>query len=119
MGVYHSRNALAGPLTADRLSAVELPRTALGRRGYRTDDVDALLHRLVHELGERTRLLDDARDENDRIKRALRAWQAEVREADGVVWSPAAIPDSPSRPDPNSQITPEVPGGARTPGVVG
>ncbi|WP_422746802.1 DivIVA domain-containing protein [Micromonospora sp. WMMD1219] len=103
MGVYRSRNALAGPLTADRLSAVELPRTSLGRRGYRTDDVDALLHRLVHELGERTRLLDDARGENDRIKRALRAWQAEVREAAGVVWSPAATPDSPSRPAPDGR----------------
>ncbi|MGC4900753.1 DivIVA domain-containing protein [Micromonospora echinospora] len=103
MGVYRSRNALAGPLTADLLSAVELPRTALGRRGYRTDDVDALLHRLVYELGERTRLLDDTRDENDRIKRALRAWQAEVREATGVVWSPAAIPDSLCRPVPDGR----------------
>ncbi|MFF0655464.1 hypothetical protein [Micromonospora tulbaghiae] len=103
MGVYRSRNALAGPLTADWLSAVELPRTPLGRRGYRTDDVDALLHRLVYELGERTRLLDDALGENDRIKRALRAWQAEVREANGVVWPPAAIPDSPSRPGPDGR----------------
>ncbi|MEU7762093.1 MULTISPECIES: DivIVA domain-containing protein [Micromonospora] len=103
MGVYRSRNALAGPLTADRLSAVELPRTPLGRRGYRTDDVDALLHRLVYELGERTRLLDDALGENDRIKRALRAWQAEVREAAGVVWSPAAIPDPPSGPGPDGR----------------
>ncbi|MBU8856220.1 MULTISPECIES: DivIVA domain-containing protein [unclassified Micromonospora] len=99
MGVYRSRNALASPLTADRLSAVELPRTSLGRRGYRTEDVDALLHRLVYELGERTRLLDDTRGENDRIKRALRAWQAEVRETAGVVWSPAAIPDSRYGPD--------------------
>ena len=103
MGVYHSRNALAGPLTADLLSAVELPRTALGRRGYRTDDVDALLHRLVYELGARTRLLDAARDENDRIKRALRAWQAEGREAAGGVWSPAAIPGAPSRPGPEGR----------------
>ncbi|MFD4204737.1 DivIVA domain-containing protein [Micromonospora tulbaghiae] len=103
MGVYRSRHALVGPLTADRLSAVELPRTSLGRRGYRTDDVDALLHRLVYELGERTRLLDDTRGENDRIKRALRAWQAEAREASGVVWSPAAIPDPPSRPGPDGR----------------
>ncbi|WFF06321.1 DivIVA domain-containing protein [Micromonospora sp. WMMD1076] len=102
MGVYRSRNALAGPLTADRLSAVELPRTSLGRRGYRTDDVDALLHRLVYELGERTRLLDDTRGENDRIKRALRAWQAEVREADGA-RAPEAVPDSPSRPGPDGR----------------
>ncbi|MEU1809643.1 FAD-binding oxidoreductase [Micromonospora aurantiaca (nom. illeg.)] len=75
---------------------------ALGRRGYRTDDVDALLHRLVYELGERTRLLDDTRGENDRIKRALRAWQAEVREADGA-RAPEAVPDSPSRPGPDGR----------------
>ncbi|WP_431875225.1 DivIVA domain-containing protein [Micromonospora marina] len=99
MGVYRSRNVLAGPLTADRLGAVELPRTSLGRRGYRTDDVDALLHRLVYELGERTRLLDDALGENDRIKRALRAWQAEVREAVGVGRCSAAISDSRAGPD--------------------
>ncbi|TYB36475.1 DivIVA domain-containing protein [Micromonospora sp. AP08] len=80
MATYRSRNALVGPLTADRLSAIELPRTSLGRRGYRPDDVDALLHRLVYEMGERTRLLDHALDENDRIKRALRTWQADVQD---------------------------------------
>lgn len=77
MGVYRSRNALTGPLTADRLSAVELPRTPLGRRGYRPDDVHALLHRLAYEVGERSRRLDLVREENRRLKQALRTWQAE------------------------------------------
>ncbi|GAA4565659.1 DivIVA domain-containing protein [Micromonospora sp. 4G57] len=81
MATYRSRNALAGPLTPDRLTAVDLPRTSLGRRGYRPDEVDALLHRLAYELNERTRQLDHALAENDRIKRALRSWQADMRKA--------------------------------------
>ncbi|MEU5943253.1 hypothetical protein ABZ807_29745 [Micromonospora sp. NPDC047548] len=81
MATYRSRNALAGPLVPDRLATVELPRTPLGRRGYQPEAVDALLHRLAYELGERTRQLDQTRAENDRIKRALRTWQATVRNA--------------------------------------
>ncbi|SCL16210.1 DivIVA domain-containing protein [Micromonospora nigra] len=77
MGVYHSRNALAGPLTPDRLAAVELHRTPLGRRGYRPDDVDALLHRLAYEIGERIRQRDQVWEENRRLKHALRTWQSE------------------------------------------
>ncbi|MGB2567652.1 DivIVA domain-containing protein [Micromonospora citrea] len=76
MAVYRSRHALAGPLTPDRLTAVTLPRTPLGRRGYRPADVDALLHRLAHELRERTRERDRAYAENQRIKDALRTWQS-------------------------------------------
>ena len=93
MGVYRSRNALAGPLTADRLSAVELPRTSLGRRGYRTDDVDALLHRLVYELGERTRLLDDARDKRTTASSGPCApGRPRCGGLPASSWSPAAIP---------------------------
>ncbi|MBX7264725.1 DivIVA domain-containing protein [Micromonospora sp. Llam7] len=77
MGVYHSRNALTGPFTPDRLAAVELPRTPLGRRGYRPEEVDALLHRLAYEMGERTRQRDQVREENRRLKHALRTWQSE------------------------------------------
>ncbi|PZG16110.1 hypothetical protein C1I95_18300 [Micromonospora craterilacus] len=77
MGVYHSHNALTGPLTPDRLAAVELPRTPLGRRGYRPDDVDALLHRLAYEVGERTRQREQVLEENRRLKHALRTWQSE------------------------------------------
>jgi DivIVA domain-containing protein len=77
MGVYHSRNALTGPLTPDRLTAVELPRTPPGRRGYRPEDVDALLHRLAYEMGERTRQRDQIREENRRLRHALRTWQSE------------------------------------------
>ncbi|MCW3839154.1 DivIVA domain-containing protein [Micromonospora yasonensis] len=73
MTVYRSRHALRGPLTPDRIAALRLPTT---RRGYRPEDVDALLHRLAFELHRRTEERDEARDENRRIKRALRSWQS-------------------------------------------
>ncbi|MFR9780284.1 DivIVA domain-containing protein [Micromonospora sp. MS34] len=73
MTVYRSRHALRGPLTPDRIAALRLPT---GRRGYRVDDVDALLHRLAYELRERARERDEARAENRRIKDALRRWQS-------------------------------------------
>jgi DivIVA domain-containing protein len=73
MTVYRSRHALRGPLTPDRIAALRLPTN---RRGYRTEDVDALLHRLAYELSERARERDEARAENRRIKDALRRWQS-------------------------------------------
>ncbi|MEU3456449.1 hypothetical protein ABZ671_23045 [Micromonospora sp. NPDC006766] len=75
MAVYRSRNALAGPLTPGRIRELPLPRTPLGRRGYRPGDVDALLHRLAYEVGERSRRLDLVQEENRRLKHALRTWQ--------------------------------------------
>ena len=77
MTVYRSRNALTGPLTPDRLVEVDLPRTRYGRRGYQTAEVDALLDRLVYELADRERRVAEYRAENQRIKRALRAWQSD------------------------------------------
>ncbi len=76
MTVYRSRNALRGPLTPDWIVALILPCSRLGRRGYQIDDVDALLHRLAYELGERSRQLAEVRAENRRIKTALRSWQS-------------------------------------------
>ncbi|MFJ8577233.1 DivIVA domain-containing protein [Micromonospora sp. NPDC093277] len=76
MTVYRSRNALRGPLTPDQVAAFALPSTRLGRRGYQVDHVDALLHRLAYELGERSRQLAEVRAENRRIKNALRSWQS-------------------------------------------
>ncbi|MCI4064509.1 DivIVA domain-containing protein [Micromonospora sp. R77] len=78
MTVYRSRNALTGPLTPDRITELQLP---VARRGYRVEDVDALLHRLTFELAERTRQLVDQRAENRRINRALRSWQSEQARA--------------------------------------
>jgi DivIVA domain-containing protein len=74
MTVYRSRHALAGPFTADRIADLRLP---MARRGYRVEDVDALLHRITYELGERSRRLDLVREENRRLKQALRSWQAD------------------------------------------
>ncbi|MBL6275182.1 DivIVA domain-containing protein [Micromonospora fiedleri] len=76
MTVYRSRNALCGPLTPDGITELALPRTRLARRGYQVDEVDALLHRLAYELGERSRQLAEVRAENRRIKNALRSWQS-------------------------------------------
>ncbi|MFC4145759.1 DivIVA domain-containing protein [Micromonospora mangrovi] len=78
MTVHRSRHALAGPLTPDRIAALRLP---VARRGYRVEDVDALLHRLTFELAERTRQLVDQRAETRRISGALRRWQSEQARA--------------------------------------
>ncbi|MEU1398698.1 hypothetical protein ABZ403_21890 [Micromonospora zamorensis] len=75
MAVYRSRHTLTGPLTPERVAALDLPRTRLGRRGYQPDVVNALLHRLAYELHEQGRRLDLAEAENHRIKNALRTWQ--------------------------------------------
>ncbi|MCZ7439528.1 hypothetical protein O7598_24205 [Micromonospora sp. WMMC241] len=77
MTVYRSRHALAGPLTPGRIEAIRLPLTSRLRRGYRVEDVDAVLHRFAHELAERSHQLHLAHDENRRIKTALRNWQSE------------------------------------------
>ncbi|MCW3815845.1 DivIVA domain-containing protein [Micromonospora sp. DR5-3] len=73
MTVYRSRHALRGPFTPDRIATLRLPTA---RRGYRVDEVDALLHRLAYELHRRTGERDEARAENQRIKDALRRWQS-------------------------------------------
>ncbi|MFI5836239.1 DivIVA domain-containing protein [Micromonospora sp. NPDC051300] len=83
MAVYRSAHALVGPLTPGRVEAVELPLTSRLRRGYRTEDVDAVLHRLAYELAERSRLLGMVSAENRRIKGALRDWQT-ARSAAGT-----------------------------------
>ncbi|MEU7917420.1 hypothetical protein [Micromonospora zamorensis] len=77
MTVYRSRHTLTGPLTPDRIAALDLPRTRLGRRGYQPEHVQALLCRLSHELHEQGRQLDLVRAENHRIKDALRTWHTQ------------------------------------------
>ncbi|TDC81825.1 DivIVA domain-containing protein [Micromonospora sp. KC606] len=77
MGMYRSRNALTEQLTPERIASVRLPLAAWYQRGYRREEVDALLHRLAYELRARDRGLEEARAENQRIKRALRNWQSE------------------------------------------
>ncbi|SCF44404.1 DivIVA domain-containing protein [Micromonospora matsumotoense] len=76
MGAYRSAHALAGPLTPEQVHALAMPLTPRCRRGYRTEDVDALLHRLAYELHRRIRERDEALAENRRIKNALRDWRS-------------------------------------------
>lgn len=66
----------------------------LGRRGYRSDDVNALLRRLAHEMGERSRQLDLVREENRRLKQALRAWQADCAATRQRGWDAVEIGQS-------------------------
>ncbi|MEU1964455.1 DivIVA domain-containing protein [Micromonospora sediminicola] len=77
MGTYRSGSPLAGRLTPADVTRVRLPLAPWYQRGYRRDEVDALLHRLAYELGERGRELEIAWAESQRIKRALRVWQSE------------------------------------------
>ncbi|TDB75843.1 DivIVA domain-containing protein [Micromonospora sp. KC723] len=77
MGMYRSRNALTERLTPEQIASVRLPLAAWYQRGYRREEVDALLHRLAYELDVRERGLEEARAETQRIKRALRNWQSE------------------------------------------
>ncbi|MEV0002257.1 hypothetical protein AB0H28_08225 [Micromonospora sp. NPDC050980] len=90
MAVYRSRHALAGPLTPGRIEAIELPLTSRLRRGYRVEDVDAVLHRLAYELAERSYQLRLADAENRQIKTALRNWQSEYADVEkftaGAAW---------------------------------
>jgi DivIVA domain-containing protein len=65
------------PMSAEEIRAVVLPRTAVGRRGYRDEDVHELLTQLAadaeHWSADNARLLG----ENERLKEALRSWQSE------------------------------------------
>ncbi|MEV4384133.1 hypothetical protein AB0J68_00150 [Micromonospora sp. NPDC049580] len=96
MAVYRSRHTLTGPLTPDRVAALDLPRTRLGRRGYEPEHVNALLHRLAHELHEQGRQLDLAQAENHRIKSALRTWQTHQAR---LRYDRTHPPDLPGHPD--------------------
>lgn len=69
----HAATTVCGSGFRPWIAALRLPTA---RRGYRVEDVDALLHRLAYELRERVRERDEARAENRRIKDALRRWQS-------------------------------------------
>lgn len=54
-----------------------LPGTQFGRRGYRPEEVHALLDRLAYELAEQSRD-STSYAENDRLKRAVWDWQSNL-----------------------------------------
>ncbi|WBC16710.1 hypothetical protein O7600_07680 [Micromonospora sp. WMMA1998] len=60
---------------------MQLPLAPWYQRGYRRDEVDALLRRFAYELRQRERELEAAWAESQRIKRALRLWQSERADA--------------------------------------
>ncbi|MBO4207798.1 DivIVA domain-containing protein [Micromonospora echinofusca] len=75
------RSASCRPLTANQ---VRDRRFADARRGLEPNEVYAFLHRVAAELAATRRELIMTREENVRIKRALRNWQS--RFTPGVRW---------------------------------
>ncbi len=76
MATYRSRSRGTGRLNPEqiRTAALAFEWTTFGRRGYRPDDVHALLDRLAAEVITWTRQVDILQAENDRLKHALRTW---------------------------------------------
>ncbi len=74
MGTYRSSHAIAAPLTPERIRAAVFDLTRYGRRGYRPDQVHALLDRIAAQLADADRQLVMLREENARLKHALRTW---------------------------------------------
>lgn len=64
-----------------RLSAAQVRERQFNlvrRHGLDPDEVQRFLHRVAAELAAARRELAYTREENDRIKRALRSWQSQV-----------------------------------------
>ena len=63
-------------MTATQVSRTRFNRTALGRRGYDTAEVDAFIADVARELARRFEMETSLRAEADNFKRALRDWQS-------------------------------------------
>jgi DivIVA domain-containing protein len=72
--IYRSR--LAGALLPAEVRGRQFNPAPLGRRGYAPGDVDAFLIQMATELGALYCELGLWIDENERLKKALRDWQA-------------------------------------------
>ncbi len=81
---WSTRTPRARPLSPDQVRRPTLTRTSLGRRGYDENDVHALLNRIASDLegslGEQASL----RDENARLKEAMRQWHARQTQSPGA-----------------------------------
>jgi DivIVA domain-containing protein len=64
-------------LRPDQVRATRFARTRLGHRGLAEDQVYAFVRRVVDELVARDAAEAALREENIRLKEALRAWQSE------------------------------------------
>ncbi|WP_246017173.1 DivIVA domain-containing protein [Micromonospora pisi] len=64
-------------LRPDQVRAARFARTRFGRRGLAEDQVYAFVRRMVDELIARDAVEAGLREENIRLKEALRAWHEE------------------------------------------
>ncbi|MGW0430940.1 DivIVA domain-containing protein [Micromonospora sp. NPDC003197] len=63
-------------LQPERVRAIRFRRTRVGRRGLVEEQVYAFVRRVVDELIARDAAEDGLREENARLKQALRDWQS-------------------------------------------
>ncbi|MGC4886356.1 DivIVA domain-containing protein [Micromonospora sp. NBC_01392] len=90
VGVFRVASRLA-PMVPDQVRRQRFRRTGFGRRGLVEAHVYAFLHRVVDELIARDRVEASLREENARLKNALRDWQGGYAprpgQMDGSAWT--------------------------------
>jgi DivIVA domain-containing protein len=72
-GLY--RSASCAPLRPGQVGGRSFGITRFGRRGLDPAEVDDFLHRVAGDLASLYAALEQVREENHRIKEALRQWQ--------------------------------------------
>jgi cell division initiation protein len=72
------------PLSPEQVRRANLTRTPLGRRGYDEHDVHALLNRVAAELESAHTEQATLRDENARLKEAMKQWHARQTRSQGA-----------------------------------
>ncbi|MEV0327454.1 DivIVA domain-containing protein [Micromonospora echinospora] len=75
VGVFRASSRLVR-LCPDQVRRTRFRRTGLGRRGLAEDHVYAFLRRIADELTARNAAEAGLREENARLKNALREWQS-------------------------------------------
>ena len=71
------RTASVPPLAPQQVRERTFIAAGIGRRGFDANDVRKFLHRAADDLAAARAELAWVRDENDRIKHALRQWQTD------------------------------------------
>lgn len=80
VGVSRVRRRLVR-LRPEQVRAMRFGRTRFGRRGLAEEQVYAFVRRMVDELVARDAAEAGLREENIRLKEALRAWQSQQARA--------------------------------------
>ncbi|MFG3703572.1 DivIVA domain-containing protein [Micromonospora sp. NPDC047670] len=76
VGVFRVASRLV-PMGPEQVRRLRFRRTGFGRRGLAEEHVYAFLRRVVDELVARKAVEASLREENARLKNALRDWQAQ------------------------------------------